>query len=156
MISTFYRLLYFHFHKSQLSKSNFCVMCPVSSSHRRWLLRQRYICALVRVSWHSHYTLFSYISMKTICCFKWLLCLYIVFMCCVELSIFKFKFKFKFKLYRLDFLTWMSNYVADNVFRRIMGYRKLCNASGMFMKTGQFWCTNKYILLFLMLLIRSN
>ena len=49
-----------------------------------WLLRQRYICALVRVSWHSHYTLFSYISMKTICCFKWLLCLYIVFMCCVE------------------------------------------------------------------------
>ena len=75
----FYRLIYCHFHKSQLSKSNFCVMCPVSSSHRRWLLRQRYICALARVSWHSHYTLSSYILMKTICCFKWLLCLYIDF-----------------------------------------------------------------------------
>ena len=28
-------------------------MWRVSSSHHRWLLRQRYSCALVRVSWHS-------------------------------------------------------------------------------------------------------
>ena len=81
MTSTIYRLLYCLFHKSQLSNSIFCVMCPASSSHRRWLLHQRYICALVRVYWHSHYTHFQVQVQVPIT------------------LIFKFKFKFKFRWY---------------------------------------------------------